>query len=172
MTSLQDFSHRRAEHLQMMLLELCRALGLTTVSEAHLSLFAKYHDISKVAVSDEILFKPGPLNNEEKEELYRHYETGYRIAQAATGLAPIVDLILKHHEWWNGKEYPLGLKGEEIPAECRILAIADAYEAMTNYRPYGRELSSAETLKELRKLAGIRFDPVITEVFCNMHDDL
>lgn len=164
----KDFSHRKVEHLQVIILDLYRALGLTAASEADLCLFAKYHDIGKVVVADEILFKPGPLNAEEKEEIFRHCEIGYRIAQAATELAPIADWILKHHEWWNGEGYPLGLKGEEIPVECRILAIADAYEAMTNFRPYGKRASPRAALKELRKWAGIQFDPDITEVFCKM----
>ena len=71
----------------------------------------------------------------------RHSEIGHRIAQSAPDLQPIADYILRHHEWWNGGGYPLGLSGENIPLECRILAIADAYDAMTSDRPYRKAMS-------------------------------
>ncbi|NLK50934.1 MAG: HD domain-containing protein, partial [Syntrophomonadaceae bacterium] len=80
-------------------------------------------------------------------------------------LIPIADWILKHHEWWNGKGYPLGLKGEEIPLECRILAVIDAYTAMTSDRPYRKALLSSEALWELKKGAGTQFDPNLVEKF-------
>jgi len=165
----KDFSQSHVEHLQKMILNLSRAIGLTTTSEADLCLFAKYHDIGKVGVMQEILFKPGPLDADEKEKIIRHCEIGYRIAQTASKLSPIADWILKHHEWWNGEGYPLGLKGEEIPVECRILAIADAYDAMTNDRPYSRKLSPKEAEEELKKWAGVQFDPALTELFCQLH---
>ncbi|WP_238442603.1 HD-GYP domain-containing protein [Desulforamulus reducens] len=111
-----------------------------------------------------MLFKPGPLTKDEQKEMERHSEIGYRIAQSASELMPIADWILKHHEWWNGKGYPLGLKGEEIPLECRILAIADAYDAMSNDRPYRRALEKSIILEELKRCAGIQFDPQLVDV--------
>ncbi len=95
----------------------------------------------------------------------RHSEIGNRIAQSAHNLVPIADWILKHHEWWNGKGYPLGLKEEEIPLECRILAIADAYDAMTSRRPYREAMSHEEAVAELKKYAGIQFDPFLVQKF-------
>ena len=121
-------------------------------------------------MTEEILFKPGLLNTDEKEKVDRHCEIGYRIAQAASELSPIADWILKHHEWWNGEGYPLGLTGEEIPVECRILAIADAYDAMTNYRPYSSKISPPEALEELKRWAGVQFDPVLTRLFCQLNN--
>ncbi|SCM78620.1 conserved hypothetical protein [uncultured Sporomusa sp.] len=97
--------------------------------------------------------------------MQQHCEIGYRIAQAVPELMPIAELILRHHEWWNGGGYPLKLQGEEIPIECRILALADAYDAMTNDRPYHKAMSYEEALQELRRNAGKQFDPVLTELF-------
>jgi len=80
-------------------------------------------------------------------------------------LAPIADLILKHHEWWDGNGYPLRLKEEQIPLECRILAIADAYDAMTNDRPYRTAMTPAQALGEIERCAGTQFDPHLAKTF-------
>ncbi|MDH7479501.1 MAG: HD domain-containing phosphohydrolase, partial [Syntrophomonadaceae bacterium] len=88
-----------------------------------------------------------------------------RIALSAPDLVPIADWVLKHHEWWNGGGYPLGLRGEDIPLECRILAIADAYDTMTSYRPYRGPLAHQQAIEELRKCAGIQFDPELVPRF-------
>ena len=143
-------------------------MGITTTSEADLCLLAKYHDIGKVGVPEEILFNPGLLNAYEKEIMACHCEIGYRIAQAVSELSPIADWILKHHEWWNGEGYPLGIKGDEIPVECRIFAIADAYNELTYYRPYSSKISKEEALEELKRWAGVQFDPAITSLFCEL----
>ena len=102
----------------------------------------------------------------------RHCEIGYRIALSASDLVPIADWILKHHEWWDGQGYPLGIKGEEIPVECRLLAIADAYEALTSARPYRRTFSHWEAVAELRRYAGTQFDPELLEMFLKMLEAL
>nr|WP_288183178.1 HD domain-containing phosphohydrolase [uncultured Sporomusa sp.] len=128
-------------------------------------MFSKFHDIGKVGIPDAILFKPARLLPEEYSIMQQHCEIGYRIAQAVPELMPIAELILRHHEWWNGGGYPLKLQGEEIPIECRILALADAYDAMTNDRPYHKAMSYEEALQELRRNAGKQFDPVLTELF-------
>jgi diguanylate cyclase (GGDEF)-like protein/PAS domain S-box-containing protein len=150
-----------------------RALTATFVSAIDLPkhftkdllLFAQFHDIGKVGIPDSILFKPAKLTPGEYTEMKRHCEIGYRIAQSSTDLAPIADLILKHHEWWNGKGYPLGLKEEEIPLGCRILAIADAYESMTGFRPYRKPMSHRAAIKELKKCAGTQFNPELVDKF-------
>lgn len=95
----------------------------------------------------------------------RHSEIGYRIAQSSPDLVHIADHILMHHEWWNGMGYPLGKAGEAISLHARILSIADAYDAMTNDRPYRKALLHIEALAELRKCAGIQFDPGLVDRF-------
>ena len=121
--------------------------------------------LGKVGIPDRILFKNGPLSQEELLEMRRHPEIGYRIAQSAPDLAPIAEWILLHHEWWNGKGYPLGIKGKKIPLACRLLAIVDAFDAMTNDRPYRYSLPHSEALAELKKNAGTQFDPELVDNF-------
>lgn len=154
-----------AERLQDLVRVLGMAIGLSEAKLAELQLFAQFHDIGKVGIPDGILFKPGRLTAEETLIMRSHSEIGYRIARAAPDLVFIADWVLKHHEWWNGGGYPLGLKGEEIPLECRILALADAYDAMTNQRPYRMPLSKEKAIAEIRKNAGIQFEPKLAEVF-------
>jgi diguanylate cyclase (GGDEF)-like protein/PAS domain S-box-containing protein len=141
------------------------AMGMPKHLAKDLLLFAQFHDIGKVGIPDSILFKPTKLTPGEYTEMKRHCEIGYRIAQSSADLAPIADLILKHHEWWNGNGYPLGLKGEEIPYGCRILAISDAFESMTNVRPYRKPMSHRAAIKELKKCAGTQFNPELVDIF-------
>lgn len=157
-----------ADRLQDIVQMLAGNLGLSHARIGDLRLLGQFHDIGKVGIPDRILFKNGPLTPEEKLEMQRHSEIGYRIALASPDLAPIAEWILKHHEWWNGRGYPLGLKGEEIPLECRILAIADAYDAMVSDRPYRRALSRQEALEELRRCSGEQFDPDLVERFVGL----
>lgn len=130
-----------------------------------LRLLAEFHDVGKIGIPDRILNKPGRLSPEEWEEMRKHSEIGYRIAQATPTLQPIASFILHHHEWWNGQGYPLGLKGDEIPLACRILSIVDAYDAMTNDRPYRKAMSQEAALEELRRGAGCQFDARLVAAF-------
>lgn len=162
----RDFiTEGHAVRLQGFVTALAEAIDLPKHNMSDLNLLAKFHDIGKVGVSDTILFKPGTLNSEEAAEMRRHSEIGYRIAQSAAALVPIAEWILKHHEWWNGKGYPMGLKGGEIPLECRILAIADAYDAMTNDRPYRKAMTHEDAVRELNKCSGTQFDPHLVTKF-------
>jgi len=162
----RDFiTEGHAERLQHLVASMAVVIGIPERNAADLRLLAQFHDIGKVGVPDRILFKPGPLTSEERSEIERHCSIGHRIALSAPDLAPIADWILKHHEWWDGGGYPLGLKGTEIPLECRILAIADAYDAMTSDRPYRKAITHEEAVKELERCAGSQFDPVLTPKF-------
>lgn len=162
----RDFGvQRHAERLQYLSVSLGRKLNMDDSKLRDLGLLAKFHDIGKVGIPDRILFKSGPLTAEERQEMHRHCEIGYRIAQFSPDLAALADFILKHQEWWDGGGYPLGIKGEAIPLECRILAIVDAYDAMTNDRPYRRAMSEETAVMELRRCAGTQFDSRLIELF-------
>lgn len=166
MLKVRDFlTEGHSQRLQERITLLAKKIGLHDTQITDLTLLAQFHDVGKVGVSDAILFKKGGLTPEEKTEMQRHSEIGFRIAQSVPELVPISDLILKHHEWWDGTGYPLGLKGKDIPVEDRILAIADAYDAMTNDRPYREAMSAEQGFTELLLYAGRQFDPSLVELF-------
>ncbi|MEL7567280.1 MAG: HD-GYP domain-containing protein, partial [Dehalobacterium sp.] len=156
------------ERLQNLVIELAREFGLPESLMTDLRLFAQFHDIGKVGVLDSIIFKPGKLTESESGEMQRHCEIGFRIAQSSPNLMPIANWILYHHEWWNGAGYPYGLKGEEIPIEARILSVVVAYDSMTNNRPYRKQYSHDQAVEELKKGAGVQFDPVLVDIFINI----
>lgn len=168
MTALEarDFiTEGHTDRLQDVVTLIARRLGLPENRINDLTLFARFHDIGKVGVPDSILFKPGRLTPEEFEEMKKHSEIGYRIAQSSPELVHIADFILKHHEWWDGNGYPLGIAGEDIPLECRIVSVADAYDAMNSDRPYRKALATENIIKELTGGAGSQFDPIVIEIF-------
>jgi diguanylate cyclase (GGDEF)-like protein/PAS domain S-box-containing protein len=159
------------EHAQR-LKEYCKKIGtkvkLTSKEMDELFLLAVLHDIGKVGIREEILKKPGPLTEDEWEEMKKHPVIGCRIAQNTPELGPIAEFILYHHERWDGKGYPQGLKGEEIPLLCRLLTVADAYDAMTNDRPYRKAFPKETAIAELKNNAGTQFDPEIVEIFLSI----
>ncbi len=162
----RDFiTEGHGDRLQALVARLGIALGLPENKVSELKLLAQFHDIGKVGIPDHILFKPAKLTDEEFAEMKRHSEIGYHIAQASPDLRLIADFILKHHEWWNGNGYPLGLAGCSIPLECRILSIADAYDAMTSNRPYRQALKHEHAIAELSRCSGVQFDPILVDKF-------
>jgi HD-GYP domain-containing protein (c-di-GMP phosphodiesterase class II) len=122
---------------------------------------AALHDIGKLTVSTDVLGKPGPLSSDELSDIRRHPETGARMVQLIPRLRPAVPGVRHHHERWDGRGYPDGCAGRSIPAEARILAVADAFDAMTSDRPYRPALSPERALAELRRCAGAQFDPEV-----------
>ena len=168
----RDFiTEGHADRLPKLAAMLAGTIGLSERRTSELSLLAQFHDIGKVGIPDRILFKNSSLTEEETFEMQKHSAIGYRIAQSLSDLMPIADWILKHHELWNGSGYPFHLKEEEIPLECRILAIIDAYDAMTSDRPYRKALSNRQAIKELGKYAGIRYEPVLVKQFMRIMEE-
>lgn len=166
----RDFiTEGHSSRLESLIFSMATAVGLPEKSLPDLRLFARFHDLGKVGIPDKILLKPDRLTPEEFAVMKQHSEIGYRIAKSVPDLLPIADWILKHHEWWNGKGYPFALKGEDIPIECRILAIADAYDAMTNDRPYRQAMDKEQALNELKRCAGTQFDIKLVHIFIDLY---
>lgn len=157
-----------ADRLSIYMEKMGQILALPAGTISDLRLFAKFHDIGKVGIPDSILNKPDRLTAEEMSIMRQHCEIGFRIAKSSPDLEPIAGWILEHHEYWNGKGYPLGISGEDIPIPCRILSIVDAYDAMTSDRPYRKSMSHEEAIAEIRCCIGSQFDPVLAEKFIFM----
>ena len=161
-------SQETEEHTERMV-QLSRSIGLAmSLTEDQLNeleLLSTLHDIGKMGISAEILSKPGKLNDREWAEIRKHPEIGFRIAQATSELFPIAEYILYHHERWDGKGYPEGLVGEKIPLLSRIVAIVDAFDAMTNDRVYRSAMTKKEALEEIRRNSGTQFDPELSRIF-------
>lgn len=143
-------------------------LNLTENQLRDLKMLSQFHDLGKIGLRETILVKTDPLSEEEFKEIRQHSEIGYRIALTISDLAPVADYILKHHERWDGTGYPLGLRGESIPLESRIIAIVDAYDSMTHNRPHQKALSHKEAVEILRNRAGTYFDPELVKIFLSI----
>ncbi len=123
------------------------------------------HDIGKIGISDSILLKPGALSPEEWESMRLHPDIGARIIEGIPFLQDTLPVIRYHQERWDGSGYPIGLKGQEIPFLARIFAVVDAYDALTNDRPYRKKVPIAQALEFLNAKSGILFDPEIVAAF-------
>lgn len=145
-------------------------LGLENQTLDYLERAALYHDIGLVGIDDAILNKAGSLNEEEWAEIQRHPEIGQRLALALPELAEVAQIILTHHEWWDGSGYPQGLQGEEIPLEARIIGLVDAVESMAREQCYRKGHDLKEIREELIRCAGTQFDPALVEVFLGLLD--
>jgi len=130
-----------------------------------LRLLSVLHDIGKVAIPDSILSKPSKLTDTEWVEVKKHSEKGYIIAKSIFEMTSIAKYILYHHERWDGKGYPNGLKGTEIPKLSRLISIVDAYDVMTNKSPYKKPLTHSQAIEEIKRCAGTQFDPELVEIF-------
>jgi HD-GYP domain-containing protein (c-di-GMP phosphodiesterase class II) len=160
-TSTYQHSQRVAEYAGM----IARQMRLPYDEVELIITSARLHDLGKIGIDNVMLHKPGPLSNEERREFQRHSSIG----EALVGYFPAFgvgrDIVRHHHEHFNGRGYPNGKRGEETPLGARILAVADAYDAMTSDRPYRSAMSKETATARLKAASGTQFDPQVVEAF-------
>ena len=147
--------------------EIARALNMPYSDLIELLLAAQLHDVGKLWISQQILDKPERLNEEEMKIVKKHVFYGYEYIKSKKMNDTIAEAVLYHHERFDGQGY-IGLKDEEIPLFSRIISIADAFDVMTNDRPYRKALSFEEALEEIKKNSGTQFDPEIADIFIKL----
>jgi PAS domain S-box-containing protein/putative nucleotidyltransferase with HDIG domain len=153
-------------------LELARALGMDDLQLVHIRRGALLHDIGKLGVPDQILFKPGPLTAEERVMIEQHVEFAYEMLAPIPYLKPALNIPYFHHEKWDGTGYPLGLKGEQIPLEARIFALVDVWDALLSDRPYRMAWTRERTIEYVCAQSGIHFDPRVVECFLEIEKEM
>jgi diguanylate cyclase (GGDEF)-like protein len=171
---LEPLPHYRGQPSPLIgsiVVNLARQLQLSDAEIDRLRVAALLHDVGKVAVPEEILEKPSALTSTEWRTVVQHPRIGQVILEQAAALKDAVPIILHHHERYAGHGYPFGLRANEIPLGARIVAIADAYDAMINDRPYKRAISHDQAIAELRRHSGTQFDPELVELFCDLYAD-
>lgn len=150
---------------------LAKHIGVAQAELLHIERGALIHDIGKIGISDSILHKPGPLTTEEWVEMKKHPELGHQILKAIPFLQEEALIALSHHERYDGRGYPRGLAGEEIPLGARLFAVADALDAIVSDRPYRKARSFREAREEIQRNSGTQFDPRVVETFLNIGDE-
>jgi HD-GYP domain-containing protein (c-di-GMP phosphodiesterase class II) len=151
---------------------LARELGLSEKEIETIHLSGLLHDVGKIGVEDHVLRKPGKLTPEEFEHIKTHSRIGYNILKDLKQLCRVVPAVLHHHEAWDGSGYPEGLAGEDIPYLARIVAVADAFDAMSSDRPYRRGMPDEKLDTVLREGAGVQWDARVVEAFFRARDDV
>lgn len=149
---------------------LSEAMGLSAATTDIIVKSGVLHDIGKIATPDAILFKTGPLTDGEWVEMQKHAEFGAEILGELPALAPFAPIVRAHHERWDGKGYPYGLKGEQIPFEARVVAVADAFHAMISNRPYRPAIAQREAMEILREGRGTQWDAEVVDAMIAMLD--
>jgi len=158
------YTGSHSERVGELAARIARRLGFEDAQIELTRLAASLHDLGKLAIPEEILRKPGTLNESERLVLQRHPQIGHRMLESL-GVEPIADWVLHHHERWDGSGYPDRLRGEEIPLGARIIFVADAWDAMTSERVYRKPLSERDAMDELERCAGSQFDPTVVGAF-------
>jgi len=170
MNTLFEKSKRESLH-SARVSKICEAIAIklnfTKDDISRIRIAGLIHDIGKISIDEKILNKAGKLNTKERQEIEKHPESGWRILSSSDEFSDLENFILCHHERWDGQGYPNGLIGEQIPLESRIIAVADAYDAMTGERSYRTAISKDEAAKEIMRCSGSQFDPKIADVFVN-----
>ena len=160
-----QYTKRHSEDVTTYALQLVAALGLSSETVNAVRVAGLLHDIGKIGVPDSILRKPGKLTPEEYEIMKGHVTLSSLIIHGLPHLNDILDAVAHHHERWDGKGYPKGLSGTDIPLLGRVMAVADAFSAMTLDRPYRAGLTVDEALCEIERGAGTQFDPDLAHLF-------
>jgi diguanylate cyclase (GGDEF)-like protein/putative nucleotidyltransferase with HDIG domain len=165
------YTHSHSKKVSKYATDIAEALGYSQEKIATLRAAALLHDIGKIGVSDRVLLKAGPLSDEDWEPIRAHPKLGVAILKHVESLSGCLAAIQYHHERYDGTGYPAGLKGDNIPLDARIMAVADSYDAMTSLRPYRQgKFTSEQALAELKHCAGAQFDPKIIEVFATLSE--
>lgn len=159
-----------SERVAEVALLLAQELGLCPTMQAVIHIGGHLHDIGKIGVPDFVLNKAGKLTEAEFVMIRQHPEIGSNILSKIKVLHPVIDIVRHHHERCDGRGYPDGLRREEISLEARIVAVADAFDAMTSARPYRPALSLREALLEMKRCRGSQFDPVIVDALTALND--
>jgi HD-GYP domain-containing protein (c-di-GMP phosphodiesterase class II) len=168
-SNIQDsYTQEHAERSQKFARELAQEMGLSEPTVRTVELAMMLHGIGKIGIDRAILSKPGKLTPQEFEQIKKHTMIGHRLLAKVRSLGPVAQIVLYHQEWYNGKGYPEGLKGEEIPLGARIVAVINAWEAMNSDRPYRKRLSRERALEELQKGVGTQFDPRVVDSFLRL----
>ncbi len=156
---------KHSSRLPQWTITIARLLGLSAEETRQVEIAAVLHDIGEIGIPDEILKKPSRLTVQEQTIMRKHPEYGWAVLKSIPGCQMASLLILHHHEMWDGRGYPAGLKGEDIPLGARIVAITDAFDAMTTDRCYRQGMPVEEALQTLERFAGTQFDPEIVSIF-------
>lgn len=152
-------------------LRLAKSMGVPEEDLAQIRRGALLHDIGKMAIPDSIMLKNGNLSEEERSEVRRHPLYGYEMLSEIEFLSPALEILLCHHEKWNGEGYPFGLSGEQIPLFARIFAVVDVWDALLSDRSYHKGMSPEEALAYIRAEAGEHFDPAVVEAFVRILEE-
>lgn len=168
--TLHEKNNREEEHSRRVshyCTKFAKVLGFSETDTQEMKTVGLLHDIGKIAIDEYLLNKAGKLTDEEMKEVQKHAEIGYRILSSVNDMSEMAEYVLSHHERWDGKGYPKGISKEEIPVQARIIAIADAYDAMTSERSYRKAMPKEKAIYEIKKNSGTQFDPSLTEIFLN-----
>jgi hypothetical protein len=166
--SKDQYTHEHSDRASMRARRLAAEMQLPDQMARYIEYAALLHDIGKIGIDEAILLKPGKLTPEEYEQMKKHPVIGHQILAPVKFLGPVAQMVLYHQEWFDGRGYPEGLKGEAIPLGARMVAVIDAWDAMTSDRPYRKALGREIAIDQLRKGSGTQFDPKVVEAFLKL----
>jgi diguanylate cyclase (GGDEF)-like protein len=168
----EHYSRPHSQTVAKYSVAMAQAVGLPAASVKQLRIMAMMHDVGKICLPASIITKAGALNKQEWEQMFKHPQYGSEILEQFPEFATCAQVVLAHHERWDGKGYPNKIDGDQIPLESQIIAVAEAYDDMVTARPYKKLLSAQGAIEEIKKNAGTQFDPSVVKVFLRVVDKL